>query len=247
VTQTRALILHHHPRFGLGAAEAELRSSGMDIRVVDGPGGEMPPRDTAGLACIVALGGPWSALDDDEHPWMRKQLMLLEEALSNGVPVLGLGFGARLLARAAGWRVMPLEYAGRHWLEAGWAPVRRVDAGNVQSGLGLGDCLRALPVAFEAFHFHSETVLPGPGGSAVARSDVDPCQAFVLDGGHAGIQFMLEADEHAVFGVAEEFREFLATCGVAESQLTMDTIRRAHHTGLIASQVFSRFFEAAGE
>lgn len=244
MAKSGALILHHHPSFGLGVAEPELRHSGLSIRVVDGPGGEMPPRDTAGLACIVALGGPWSAMDDDEHPWMRKELLLLDEALSNGVPVLGLGFGARLLARAAGWRVSPLEYRGRHWLEVGWAPVRTIPSAAADE-LGLGDCLRPLPPAFEAFHFHNETVIPGPGGFAVARSEVDPCQAFVLEGGHVGIQFLLEANEHSVFGVVEEFREFLATCGVAESQVTMDTIRRAHHTGLIASQVFSRFFGAA--
>lgn len=244
--EPRALILHHHPRFGLGVGERELVGAGLRPVVVDGPEGEMPPRDTTGLACIVSLGGPMSAMADDEHPWMRRELALLEDAIRERVPVLGLGLGARLLARAAGWGVGPLVFNGRHWLEAGWAPVRRVSGAFADSKeLGLGDCLRALPTMHDAFHFHHESVTPPMGAVVVAASDVDGAQAFVVDGMHVGVQFMLDANEHGVFGVIEEFGEFLESCGVPPSRASMDTIRRSHESELVASQVFARFFGAA--
>lgn len=243
------LILHHHPLFGLGVAEKELSGSGLRPVIVDGPGGELPPRDTAGIACILSLGGPQAVGDLGEYPWMRREIDLLAEAIQDKIPVLGLGLGARLLAKAAGGEVNPLVWHGRHWLEAGWAPVIRTDGARAgdPSLLGLGDALRALPASLEAFHFHHETVSLPRSGVTIAASACDDAQAFTIDGMHVGFQFLLEATEATVFGVVAEWKGLFDACGIGEAQLTMDTLRRLHANELAASQVFGRFFAAASE
>jgi len=235
-----ALVFHHDPLYGLGAAGKELVGSGLRPVIIDGPGGELAPRDLAGVACIVSLGGSQSALDMAEYPWMRREVDLLREAIDEGIPVLGLGLGAHLLAVAAGGKVKPLQWQGRPWVEVGWSPIE-LRASHAPSGFWTG-----LPSGIEVFHFHHETVEAVPGASLVASSSADRAQAFELPGGQIGIQFMFEADEHAIMGLVEASSEFLFACGLHPNQITMDTIRRVHHMQLAASQFFARFFGRAG-
>lgn len=233
-----ALVFHHDPLYGLGTAARELTGSGLRPVIIDGPGGELPPRDLTGIACIVSLGGSQSALDVAEYPWMRREIDLLSEALESGIPVLGLGLGAHLLAIASGGSVAPLQWHGRHWLEAGWSPVRLV---------GDSGFWRGLPAELEVFHLHHETVQLTESARIVATSAADPAQAFELPGGHLGVQFMLEADDRAIMSLVEASSEFLVSCGLHPNQVTMDTIRRSNQVQLVASQVFARFFQAAAE
>src|SRR4029077_2278802 len=69
----------------------------------------------AEIAGIVTLGGRQSATRVQEDPFLAAEVKLLESALDEGVPVLGMCLGAQLLAVAAGGRV---SYTGA--MSAGW-------------------------------------------------------------------------------------------------------------------------------
>src|SRR5258708_38964383 len=52
---------------------------------------------------IIALGGPMSA--NDPSPGLADEIALIEKALQDETPVLGICLGSQLLARALGARV----------------------------------------------------------------------------------------------------------------------------------------------
>ena len=61
--------------------------------------------DPSGYDLIVSLGSE-SAAYDDAVPWLGREVRLLRGAFDADVPVLGICFGAQLLARSLGGRAM---------------------------------------------------------------------------------------------------------------------------------------------
>ncbi|MGA0866542.1 MAG: type 1 glutamine amidotransferase [Candidatus Nanopelagicaceae bacterium] len=49
------------------------------------------------IAAIIPLGGSIGALDDERAPWLPRERALLKDAVTEGVPVLGICLGAQLL------------------------------------------------------------------------------------------------------------------------------------------------------
>ena len=74
---------------------------------------------------IVAMGGPMSVNDEDEHPWLRDEKRLIGDAVRAGMPFWGACLGVQLLAASLGARV----YAGSE-PEVGLLPVTLTDAGR---------------------------------------------------------------------------------------------------------------------
>ncbi|MCA8939891.1 MAG: hypothetical protein KDB07_08790, partial [Planctomycetes bacterium] len=116
-------LLEHHDAFSptLFVREAEL--AGVRLRRFNVAEGEIPSRDLAGVSALVCAGGPYAVSDAAEYPWMRRELELVKEALQLDIPVLGLGFGARVLAVALGAEEVPLEFNGQPWAEIGWGEI----------------------------------------------------------------------------------------------------------------------------
>ena len=66
-----------------------------------------PLPDWRGFDAIVAMGGPMSATDDAELPWLTAEKKLIGEAVRAGVPFWGVCLGVQLLAASLGARVYP--------------------------------------------------------------------------------------------------------------------------------------------
>lgn len=134
----------------------------------------------ADLDCLVVLGGPMSAWDEDKHPWMTAEKRLLEALIVAGKPVLGICLGAQLLADVLGART----YRGEH-REIGWC---RVEATFDSRAHRVG---AVLPKAFETFLWHGDSFDIPQGAAHIARSAAFESQAFVRDRVLA-LQFHLE-------------------------------------------------------
>ena len=80
---------------------------------------------------LIFMGGPMSVNDD--LPYIRQELRLIEEAVARGKPVLGVCLGAQLIAKALGGRVYanPVK-------EIGWYPVRFTEAARAEDRLFAG-------------------------------------------------------------------------------------------------------------
>jgi GMP synthase-like glutamine amidotransferase len=139
---------------------------------------ELP--EPAELDCMVVLGGPMSAWEDDKHPWLTAEKRLLEELIRLGKPILGICLGAQLLADVLGART----FAGAH-KEIGWQPVEATAESRSHPVGGV------LPEVFETFLWHGDSFDIPQGAAHIARSGAFESQAFAWNRVLA-LQFHLE-------------------------------------------------------
>ncbi len=128
--------------------------------------GELPPRLADGDALIV-LDGPEGSDDIDRAPWLKGERKLVNRALDGNKPLLGIGFGARLIAEALGATVGRGTVAETGWHRVDLAPLSLVD----------------LPDTFEAFMWHREVFALPDYALALGRSEASPLQGFTWDDG----------------------------------------------------------------
>jgi GMP synthase-like glutamine amidotransferase len=184
----RVVVIRHHEEDSAGLVGAGFEARGAQLSTVLFPKeGQLPELD--GLAHVVLLGSTLSAYDEGEaRAWIDEELAWLRRADAAGVPVLGICFGAQVLAAAFGGTV---EHAGRE--EIGWVMVDSADPGLIPPGPWL--------------EFHHDRCLPPAGATVLARNDLG-VQAFRL-GRHLAVQFHPEVD-------GAQFRLWLDAGGRAE-------------------------------
>jgi GMP synthase (glutamine-hydrolysing) len=162
-----------------------------------------PLPDWREFDAVLAMGGPMSVNDEDEHPWLAAEKALVREAVGAGKPFLGVCLGSQLLASALGARV----YANPAGAEVGLLPVDRTEAGRADPVLG------ALAEPLVTLQWHGDTFDLPHGAELLATSPLARNQAFRV-GAHAyGVQFHLEVTEEQVAEWAEvpAYRDALAT------------------------------------
>src|SRR5215470_9995387 len=125
----RVVVIRHHEEDSAGFIGDAFAARGADLSTHLFPKeGSLP--DLAGLAHIVMLGSTSSVYDDGEaQAWIEEDLAWLRRADAAGVPVLGICFGAQLLAAAFGGTVEP---AGSE--EIGWVTIDSADPGLIPPG-----------------------------------------------------------------------------------------------------------------
>lgn len=157
---------------------------------------------------VVSLGSEFPAYDDSV-PFMGRERALLEAAITNDVPVLGICFGGQLLARVLGGTVFRADQA-----EIGWLRVRSHDPQHVPEG------------PWFQWHFDSFT-LP-PGARLLAESEVGP-QVFTA-GPHMGLQFHPEVTPEIMEDWVRVYAHELHAEGVDPRGLLAETRTRAEQS-----------------
>jgi GMP synthase-like glutamine amidotransferase len=145
-----------------------------------------PLPELSGLDWLVVMGGPMGANDEREHPWMRDEKALIEEAIAEGKPVVGVCLGAQLIASVLGAKV----YRNAH-KEIGWFPVRKAP------GLPTSSAFAGAPAIFTPLHWHGDTFDLPTGSRRLASSEGCTNQAFEYRSALA-LQFHIEASEDSV-------------------------------------------------
>jgi GMP synthase (glutamine-hydrolysing) len=175
----RVLAYRHVPGEHLGLMGAILDERGIAWRYADRFHQPAAWEDWESAEALIFLGGPMSANDD--LPYLREELGIIQRAVAVGKPVLGICLGAQLAARALGARVYrnPVK-------EIGWAPVAWREAAHTDPLFhGFAD-----PEI--VFHWHGETFDLPAGAVWLASSEACRHQAF-RSGSAYGLQFHLEA------------------------------------------------------
>jgi GMP synthase-like glutamine amidotransferase len=195
----RVVVIRHHEEDSAGFIGDAFEARGAQVSThlfpQDGP---LP--DVAGLAHIVMLGSTSSVYEAGEaRAWIDEDLSWLRRADAAGVPVLGICFGAQLLAAAFGGAVEP---AGGE--EIGWVTIDSADPELIPPGPWM--------------EFHHDRCLPPPEATVLARNALG-VQAFRL-GRHLAVQFHPEVD-------GEQFKLWLESGGreeIEEAGLDPDRI-----------------------
>lgn len=180
----KILVCQHVPHEILGTLDPLLRTSGFRIRYANfGRMPELRP-DLSGYDGLVILGGPMNVDETDRYPFLLEEIHLIEEALKNDKPVLGICLGSQLIAKALGANVYR-----NHKKELGWYDLQ-------PTALGRTDALIShFQDQEKVFQWHGCTFdIPKEAHHLVVSEDC-PNQAFCYGDKTYGLQFHLEVDE----------------------------------------------------
>ena len=148
---------------------------------------------------LMVMGGSMHAWEVDSHAWLKPEKDFIAEVVEAGKVVIGICFGAQLLAETLGGNVFTNEEP-----EIGWYPVSITDEGR-QSFLFDG-----LPETFTTFHWHSDHFSLGSGCVCLATSQPTANQAFVRpDLPVVGLQFHPEYTRRMIHYFSEEFGDLM--------------------------------------
>jgi GMP synthase-like glutamine amidotransferase len=156
-------------------------------------------------------------------PYLADEARLLQEAVDSGVPVLGICFGAQLLARVLGGDVQPIPGGP----EIGWIRVDSDDHALVNPGPWL--------------IWHFDMIIPPPGADDVAHSP-GGTQVFTC-GPHVGVQFHPEATVWSVTQWAQTYDAELARLGITADQLIAETRRLEYPSRVRGHALFDRVLD----
>lgn len=200
----RAHYLQHVPFEGLGSIEPWLKEGKYKItgtRFFESI--ELP--DLKEIDLLIVMGGPMSANDEQELPWLIQEKQFIHRAIQVGKSVLGICLGAQLIASAMGARVYrnPVK-------EIGWFPIQGVAP--------IAPSTFCFPSSVEVFHWHGETFeLPS---SAVRLATSEGCenQAFQLGQSVIGLQFHLETTPDSAREIVSHCRAELVSSKYVQAE-----------------------------
>lgn len=173
----RVLVTQHHPEEGPGF----LAARGAELTTIQAHAGQAIPRDPAGFEMVVSMGGPMNVYEEEKHPWIKDENVLLQNAARAGLAVPGVCLGAQLIAKALGAAVSkaPVE-------EVGWRTVRLTAQGAADPFFAGAE------PELTVLQWHGDTFAIPEGGRLWAAGDEVAHQAFAWNRAY-GLQFHVEA------------------------------------------------------
>jgi GMP synthase (glutamine-hydrolysing) len=204
-------VIEHQPSCPLDRFTGWLTqapAAPVTLHVVHAGDGEPIP-DVAGCGSgLIVLGGEQDAYADEAWPWLPPTRRLLADAVTAGLPTLGICLGAQLLAVAAGGRVVVGAPAGREGGVVDLTPRPGAADDRLAAALmaaaprdvaGHDGRLPGMP----SMHADAIAELP-PGAVWLASTERYPHQAFRVGGRAWGVQFHPEVSTETFDAWARE-------------------------------------------
>ncbi|MBI4488477.1 MAG: gamma-glutamyl-gamma-aminobutyrate hydrolase family protein [Deltaproteobacteria bacterium] len=224
------LAIQHIDCETLGTIADALRAEGLSTQLIQTFKDQPVPGEIGEALGLIVMGGPMAVYEQDRFPFLRQEIRLIENALQEEKPILGVCLGSQLLAAALGAKVTK----GRK-KEIGWYPISLTDA-------AMTDPLwSGMQSPFVAYHWHGDIFELPRAAFSLASSDLTRCQAFRC-GDHAyGFLFHMEVTEKIIGQMVETFTDELI-----EEDIDGDEIVRQEKDYLpslqrIGEQVFGRW------
>ena len=175
------LVIQNASSEGLGLFRQLLESDGYVIETIQAKQEKIPSKR---YSLLIILGAPESV--NDNLGYLSNEMDLIQNYVSNSIPVLGICLGSQLIAKAFGASV----YHGTK-KEIGFFDDLRLENKNIS------DLFTGFNNPFTAFHWHEETSTLPQNAIRLAHSTDYPNQAFKI-GTAVGLQFHLEVDESMI-------------------------------------------------
>jgi GMP synthase (glutamine-hydrolysing) len=177
-----------------GTIEDALRATGIGIRHVRVFDNDPVPAEMGEAAGLLVMGGPMSVYEEEWYPFLAEEIRLIQEAIRQEKPVLGVCLGSQLLAAALGARVMKGKLK-----EIGWHTVDLTDAAASDP---LWDGIQK---SFTAFHWHGDIFELPHGAVPLASSALTRCQAFRYGRNAYGILCHMEVTREIISCMVDAF------------------------------------------
>ena len=144
---------------------------------------------------LMVMGAPQHAWEEDKYPWLVMEKRFIANAISLDKIILGICFGAQLVAEALGGDI----FSSKH-TEIGWHEVSLTPKGK-KSFL-----FRGIPDRFLTFHCHSDHFSLPSGCTRLALNEPTENQAFICDDSPVvGLQFHPEYTRDLIRFIANKF------------------------------------------
>jgi GMP synthase (glutamine-hydrolysing) len=185
---------------------------------------------------LIILGGHMGVYEADKYKHLITEMKLIEEALKNDIPILGICLGSQLLAHVLGANVRKNKEK-----EIGWNQIKLTTA-------GLQDPLFSHFQPIEKiFQLHGDTFDVPSSAVHLASSDVCQGQAFRYGDKVYGMQFHLEVDQAMILrwlmdqvnlqDIADSNGKF------SVSEIKNQTELYIKNSMMLSFQTFSQFIE----
>jgi GMP synthase (glutamine-hydrolysing) len=235
----RLLVFQHVPHEILGTLDPLFRNSGFRIRYVNFGRDPHARPSLAGYGGLVVLGGPMNCDEVDRYPHLATEVEVIGEAISAGLPVLGICLGGQLIARALG-----AEVGRSPEKEIGWYDLSPTEEGRTDP---LFSHLRETE---KIFQWHGDSFAIPEGAVHLASSGGCPNQAFRYGDRIYGLQFHLEVDQPMIerwLRVPENIEEIGRMNGATSAdRIRAETALHIDTTVGLAGRVFSNFVRLFG-
>jgi len=158
-------ILQHVACETPGIIAGVLKSQGLSAQTIRPFRSQPVPKRMGDTVGLIVMGGPMGVYDQRSYPFLLDEMRLIEDALKQGKPILGVCLGSQLLAAAVGAKVTKGERK-----EIGWYPV-------TLTGSARTDRLwKGVEPSFVAYHWHGDIFELPRGALSLASSDLTECQ-----------------------------------------------------------------------
>ncbi|MBW4607793.1 MAG: glutamine amidotransferase [Hassallia sp. WJT32-NPBG1] len=209
-----ALVIQHVPFEDLGNLRPVLEQRGYQIVYQQAGLDDLSLIEPLQPDLLIILGGPIGVYEEQDYPFIKDELRLLEKRLTKDLPTLGICLGSQLMARALG----ALVYPGGNGKEVGWGKLQLSPAGE-------SSFLRYLSASETAvLHWHGDTFDLPKDAVLLASSPQYQNQAFSWGNNCLGLQFHPEVTAR---GMERWFIghacEIASLNGTSVSQLRADT------------------------
>lgn len=195
-----AVVIRHVAYEGLGLLNRVLELGGYDVIYFDAGVADFSRKITIEADILIVLGGPVSINDIIKFPYLIEELQLVEYRLKNDLPVLGIGLGAHIMAKALGSSIYPMPER-----ECGWDQVRLTHNDSV---------LEPLRDKY-VLHWHMDTFSLPEGAELLASTSHCEVQSFSWKQSLA-LEFHIEVDmkklEQWILGHAVEISQCEHQC-----------------------------------
>jgi len=213
----KALVVEHTISEGMGLLKNVLGDNGwhLDIRCMEQAGTTLPENINE-HDCMVIMGGPMGANDEDRYPHLLHVQDLIRQAAHCHVPTVGICLGAQLISKALGGRVTrnPVK-------EIGWYKMSLTEYGY-RSPL-----FDDLPADFIFFQWHQDTFTIPEHSRWLVRGKTCRNQAFSIDNYIWGLQFHPEVTLEMINRWVEEGKDELEKYGGrSEARLLLERSTR---------------------
>lgn len=226
------IVLQHAGCEAPGLIAKAIERKGVGINTVRGFAGEAVPAEMGAAAGLVIMGGPMGVYETDRYPFLRRELALIESALHEEKPVLGVCLGSQLLASALG-----VEVKKGKQKEIGWHAVRLADEADDDA------LLLDLKKEFTAWHWHGDVYDLPAGCARLAKSGLTPNQAIRYGSKAYGFLFHMEITPEILGGMIQTFADELKEEGIDGGQLARESAPHLPPLAAMGEQVFKRWAE----